>query len=399
MNHVLQQCQATGSLMPEVLVHENLVSDWEVSRVSCELYHLPFLTVDLYPPGAAGPRRTRRQLPAAVLPGAAGSLRKPPDRVYSGHRPEPDPRGPEHRRGCETSFRWSVPFRAIASGSRRTCPRKAWLRSTSPQRSPTTRIGPTSSTRATPAVQLAAAGGRHRFLARSRRGTGRHARWGREFAAGCGCARGRKPHRRRRMRPPLPRPRRRVRACRLRRLTRAVGSSSKKTSCPSSTRAFSARNSRAPSDARTARGYSDGSRRSAGSARWNLATGRCTGLVGRCFRGATLRSHPVRSLDQIRSVRAWTPAQGSTKPLSIASVRSEDRAGSRWTPRAKHPTPNVGWSAAPRRCPFPLAGDPGWSGSCAVPCRPGPRPRASVCRRSRSRPPRSGSVRSEPSSR
>ncbi len=50
LNHVLAQCQATGALLPEILVVENFVSDWEVSRVACELYHLPFLTVDLYEP-------------------------------------------------------------------------------------------------------------------------------------------------------------------------------------------------------------------------------------------------------------------------------------------------------------------------------------------------------------
>lgn len=50
--HVLQQVNATRSLLPEVLVRENLVSDWEVSRVACEIYHLPFLTVDHYPPSA-----------------------------------------------------------------------------------------------------------------------------------------------------------------------------------------------------------------------------------------------------------------------------------------------------------------------------------------------------------
>ena len=51
LNHVLQQCNSTRSLLPEVLVRENLVSDWEVSRVSCELYHLPFLPVEQYAPG------------------------------------------------------------------------------------------------------------------------------------------------------------------------------------------------------------------------------------------------------------------------------------------------------------------------------------------------------------
>lgn len=52
LSHVLHQVNSTRSLLPEVLVRENLVSDWEVSRVACELYHLPFLTVDQYPPSA-----------------------------------------------------------------------------------------------------------------------------------------------------------------------------------------------------------------------------------------------------------------------------------------------------------------------------------------------------------
>ena len=50
LSHVLNQVTQSRSLLPEVLVRENLVSDWEVSRVACELYHLPFLTVDHYPP-------------------------------------------------------------------------------------------------------------------------------------------------------------------------------------------------------------------------------------------------------------------------------------------------------------------------------------------------------------
>ena len=50
LNHVLQQCANSRALLPEILVYESYVSDWEVSRVACELYHLPFLTVEVYPP-------------------------------------------------------------------------------------------------------------------------------------------------------------------------------------------------------------------------------------------------------------------------------------------------------------------------------------------------------------
>ena len=50
LDHILQQCSATGALMPDLLVREQLISDWELSRVVCELYGLPFLPVDVYPP-------------------------------------------------------------------------------------------------------------------------------------------------------------------------------------------------------------------------------------------------------------------------------------------------------------------------------------------------------------
>lgn len=52
LTHVLHQCTSTRSLLTELLVRENLVSDWDLSRVACELYHLPFLTVEQYPPSA-----------------------------------------------------------------------------------------------------------------------------------------------------------------------------------------------------------------------------------------------------------------------------------------------------------------------------------------------------------
>jgi hypothetical protein len=52
LTHVLHQCTASRSLLTELLVRENLVSDWDLSRVACEVYHLPFLTVEQYPPSA-----------------------------------------------------------------------------------------------------------------------------------------------------------------------------------------------------------------------------------------------------------------------------------------------------------------------------------------------------------
>lgn len=50
VQHVLQQCNATGALFPEILVQEGLVSDWELSRLCSELFHLPYLPIESYPP-------------------------------------------------------------------------------------------------------------------------------------------------------------------------------------------------------------------------------------------------------------------------------------------------------------------------------------------------------------
>ncbi len=50
IQHVLQQCVSTGALFPELLVSEGLISDWEVSRVCAELFHLPYLPVTNYEP-------------------------------------------------------------------------------------------------------------------------------------------------------------------------------------------------------------------------------------------------------------------------------------------------------------------------------------------------------------
>jgi hypothetical protein len=50
LQHVLHQSQATGILVTEMLVRDGLVSDWEIGRVSCELFHLPYLPVERYSP-------------------------------------------------------------------------------------------------------------------------------------------------------------------------------------------------------------------------------------------------------------------------------------------------------------------------------------------------------------
>ncbi len=42
----LTTCNQTGQPFPEILVLDDLISDWELSRVVCELYNLPFVPVD-----------------------------------------------------------------------------------------------------------------------------------------------------------------------------------------------------------------------------------------------------------------------------------------------------------------------------------------------------------------
>jgi len=48
----LQTGSAGQTPFPEILVGDNLISDWELSRVVCDLYNLPFLPVDIHPPSA-----------------------------------------------------------------------------------------------------------------------------------------------------------------------------------------------------------------------------------------------------------------------------------------------------------------------------------------------------------
>lgn len=42
----------SGKPFPEVLVEDDLIGDWELSRVVCELYNLPFLPVDFCSPNS-----------------------------------------------------------------------------------------------------------------------------------------------------------------------------------------------------------------------------------------------------------------------------------------------------------------------------------------------------------
>ena len=46
----LQTCAQSGFPFPEILVDNGLITDWEIARVVCELYGLPFLPVESYTP-------------------------------------------------------------------------------------------------------------------------------------------------------------------------------------------------------------------------------------------------------------------------------------------------------------------------------------------------------------
>jgi hypothetical protein len=50
LRHILHQCNSTGAPLPDLLVREGLVADWELCRVCCELFHLPFLPLNNYEP-------------------------------------------------------------------------------------------------------------------------------------------------------------------------------------------------------------------------------------------------------------------------------------------------------------------------------------------------------------
>ena len=48
----LQTGKSSQMPFPEILINENLISDWDLSRVVCDMYNLPFLPVDIHPPGS-----------------------------------------------------------------------------------------------------------------------------------------------------------------------------------------------------------------------------------------------------------------------------------------------------------------------------------------------------------
>lgn len=50
MQHVYSQCQGSYSLLCEMLVREGTLSEWDLSRLCCEVFALPFLPVEVYAP-------------------------------------------------------------------------------------------------------------------------------------------------------------------------------------------------------------------------------------------------------------------------------------------------------------------------------------------------------------
>jgi hypothetical protein len=66
------QFSGQGNLpFPEALVSANLVQDWELSRVVCELYNLPFLTVDVIDPD---PKALKGLDPTFLVENALGPI-------------------------------------------------------------------------------------------------------------------------------------------------------------------------------------------------------------------------------------------------------------------------------------------------------------------------------------
>ncbi len=50
IDETLQLAAQGGPAFPEALIGANLISDWELSRMVCEIFNLPFLPVDIAPP-------------------------------------------------------------------------------------------------------------------------------------------------------------------------------------------------------------------------------------------------------------------------------------------------------------------------------------------------------------
>lgn len=50
IDEILQLAAQGGPAFPEALIGANLVADWELSRLVCEIFNLPFLSVDIASP-------------------------------------------------------------------------------------------------------------------------------------------------------------------------------------------------------------------------------------------------------------------------------------------------------------------------------------------------------------
>lgn len=50
LNEILEAAARGGPSLPFALIEGSLLSDWEISRVVCELYNLPFVTVEIASP-------------------------------------------------------------------------------------------------------------------------------------------------------------------------------------------------------------------------------------------------------------------------------------------------------------------------------------------------------------
>ena len=53
INELLQASNDGGQAFPEALIASNLISDWDLSRIVCEVFQLPFLPIEFIKPDAS----------------------------------------------------------------------------------------------------------------------------------------------------------------------------------------------------------------------------------------------------------------------------------------------------------------------------------------------------------
>lgn len=53
IEQIFQACSVKGGLLTEALVEGGLMADWELSRIACEVFNLPFVPVDVHAPAEA----------------------------------------------------------------------------------------------------------------------------------------------------------------------------------------------------------------------------------------------------------------------------------------------------------------------------------------------------------